>query len=427
MTEDRAARSPGRAGAGPTPEALGGFAVNLASFLVVVALIVAWPAPLWHDEHWYLQSVEALGRQGLGASFLRGLPGPAGPLYAVVHAACAPLTGLRPVGVRLVNAVLFLLTALALAATLRLRRVAFPVVRASHLMAAPVLYGALGTALTEVPAMLFFYAHLPLLLVAVARARSGRPGGIGLAVVAGLVCGVSILGRQQFLAALAAAPVLALGSTRTWPVLVAYAAAAVALPAVVFAIWGGIVPPGTAWVGGGVSPRNGALALSYAGVVYALYDVRGIVRHRVEFALIVVGAMAVNLALGLVTLIPMKTLAELCLPAWAVPAYARAACGAMLGFGAAFLAHLGRLAAARKGDSDYLYLCAALVLILSTCLKVTHMFSGRYVAPVVPLLVLVAAEGTADSYGKVARMALGCLVGLLVLATYFYNADRFGQ
>jgi hypothetical protein len=416
---------------GPSPETLGGFAVNLAGFLAVVALIVAWRVPFWHDEHWYLQSVAALRRQGPTVSFLRGLPGPAGPLYAVVHAACAPLTGLRPVGVRLVNALLFLLTALALAATLRRRGVAFPALRASHLMAAPVLYGVVGTALTEVPAMLLFYAHLPLLLAAVARARAGGKGagGMGLAVVAGLACGAAILGRQQFLAALAAAPVLALGAVgATGPVLAAYAASALALPAVVFAIWGGLVPPETAWVGGGASPRNGALALSYAGLIYAIYDVRWIVRHRVAFALIVAAATAANLGLGVVELIPLKTLAWLYLPARAVPYYARASCGVLLGFGAAFLAHLGRQAWARKDDVEYLYFCAALLAVLSSCFKVVHLFSGRYVAVVVPLLVLVAAgDAAAESWAKVARMALGCLVGLLSLYTYFYNAELFGR
>jgi hypothetical protein len=390
---------------------------------------VAWRVPFWHDEHWYLQSVAALRRQGPTVSFLRGLPGPAGPLYAVVHAACAPLTGLRPVGVRLVNALLFLLTALALAATLRRRGVAFPALRAWDLMAAPVLYGAVGTALTEVPAMLFFYAHLPLLLAAVERARTRGRGGLGLAVVGGLACGASILGRQQFLAALAAAPVLALGAVgATGPVLAAYAVSALALPAVVFAIWGGLVPPATAWVGGGVSPRNGALALSYAGLIYAIYDVRWIVRHRVAFALIVAAATAANLGLGVVELIPLETLARLYLPARAVPSYARASCGVLLGFGAAFLAHLGRQAWARKDDVEYLYFCAALLAVLSGCFKIVHLFSGRYVAAVVPLLVLVAAgDAAAESLAKVARMALGCLVGLLSLYTYFYNAELFGR
>src|SRR4051794_19074463 len=92
-------------------------AINVGAFLILLALAARGGVIyLQHDEGWYLETAEALRAKGLTAEFLRGLPGPAGPLYSVVHALFAPLTGLQRPGIRFVNMSLFALTVLAIAA-----------------------------------------------------------------------------------------------------------------------------------------------------------------------------------------------------------------------------------------------------------------------------------------------------------------------
>jgi hypothetical protein len=47
------------------------------------------------------------------------------------------------------------------------------------------------------------------------------------------------------------------------------------------------------------------------------------------------------------------------------------------------------------------------------------MFTGRYIAPAIPMLLIMGAERSRDTYGKAARLALGCVVGMVSFWAYF--------
>lgn len=389
--------------------------INVGAFLVLLALAARGRVIyLQHDEGWYLETAEAFRAKGLTAEFLREIPGPAGPLYSFVHALFAPLTGLRRPGIRFVNMFLFALTVLAIAALYRRRGLGHPLASACHLMAASIMYGAIGGALTDVPPLLCFTASLLALLTAVSAAEApgaaARARSVGLAVLAGACFGLAVLGRQQYLAALGALPVLALGSRAAWPALAAFVASGLAMPACVFAVWHGLVPPRTQGVGQGISVAYGMLSFGYAGAVYSIYDARFFLRRR--GLAIVAASVLVHLALGLREVEPSSTGAMLVLPVWLRAYFVPAACGALIGLGICLVVELAETAWANRRDRELAFLCAAAFFLLLTPLKINHLFSSRYVIPALPVVLLLAERGSPDSPWKALRMAAASVVGL---------------
>jgi hypothetical protein len=279
-----------------------------------------------------------------------------------------------------------------------------------------MMAGPIGTALTEVPALLFFCASLALLFPALDLAGRGRPSAYAAAVAAGLCLGIAVLGRQQFLVAAITAAVLV--RRRTWGVGLIYALLGVAVPLPVFLVWGGLVPPRTQAIEAGLSAEYALFAFSYAGVAYCLYDVSWILRRWRGFAAAVaLGALA-NVAAGAFQHYPFHVTAARALsPRW-LELYGLATTGAMLGFGAGFLALLASFAWQYRGDPAGLFACAAAAGLLAGSAR-GHMFAGRYIATSLPLLVVLAAGRVPDTYGKAARLAVGCAGGVVALLAYF--------
>ncbi len=399
----------------PTRATWACLAVCVAGFLGLMALVLLSPDRLWRDEAVYLPSVPELHRLGLSRAWLRELPGPAGPLYAVVHAGLEPLTHLRPWGIRFATAGLAVLTVLALGVDLRLRGIRSPFLRAPALIAAPMLGVSIGTAMTEMPALLFFCSSLAALLAALGRAERARPAAIVLAALAGLCCGVAITGRQQFLIVPFAAVVL--WRRATWRVVAVYVLFALAVPAPIFLAWRGLVPPQTQYVGEGISIVNGLLSFFYAGLVYCLYDVSWLARRRLLNTAVIALAIGLNVSWGLLRRLPFHDLANRYLPPGVRPYYGLVGCGAMLGFGIIFLGLLVHLVWERRDDRFLVFLCVASVLLLAGSAKTNHIFASRYIATALPMMVIIGTERAPDTSGKAARLALGCLGGMLSLAS----------
>src|SRR5262245_27197607 len=266
-------------------------AVGAAIFIAMVVRFAR--LPLTYDEPWYLSNVPEFQRLGLSRQFLRDLSGAAGPLYTVIQGLVAPWTGAVSPGVRAVNVVLLVVAAGALYALLRLldkpeNSRASAIVGAASLLGVPFLWPSAGMALTEIPAMLFVVLWLLMMWFAVGfPSISPRLRGV-LAVVAGLSFGLAVIGRQLVLLMLAGLAALGFRSSPerrpethqsgvTWfdfaplsrstaialAILTAIAAAVVIIP--VFWVWGGMTPPGMAYVGQGIALDRLPMAAAYIG------------------------------------------------------------------------------------------------------------------------------------------------------------------
>jgi thiamine transporter ThiT len=195
---------------------------------------------------------------------------------------------------------------------------------------------------------------------------------------------------------------------------------AVALTAPVFMVWGGLVPPRTAWSTAGLAPGNIVRGAGYAGVILLLITPRiyAPLQRRAWLGASALAAIPIAIMLGngfvplrttLMTLFGEHTLT---LVGW-VTAYLLSF--AALAFASCFTLHLWRH---RHEWLTRMTGAAALLGLLSNA-RITHQFSSRYVFVIVPLLVIAAAPAVRVTRWTPLQMTSAAGISLAALASYY--------
>ncbi len=382
------------------------------------------------DEQLYLRDVEVLHRYGWGKEFLLRLTGSAGPLYAVIHHILEPFTRLRPPYIRLVNIFFLAGTLILLARTLSL--IGFSGRSYSlYLLAIPMTYVTAGLALTEMPAIFFLSAGIYLVLRAIAV-----PSGVYLQVIClalgGICMGIAICGRQPYLVLLAALPVLFSGGrfeTNTWKLLLLLVFSLI-LPASVFYIWGGLVPPADALFYHGIEkggilyrPDFFLICLAYYAIVFLIIAPGFYLKPGRKMKLMLwvsyILMTALNWKFPWITFMPLHSFAEKIFTLPQVYTSASIFLGAALAWiGCYFLLNL-LIQLHRKGYQKYLlFFSIGLILIAVSCSKITWGFSSRYAAQAIPLLVLSGSYFRKESVLANVLLVSGVVIGLVSLISY---------
>ncbi|CAN0048612.1 unnamed protein product, partial [Phaeothamnion confervicola] len=243
-------------------------AVLLVAFLGLVMMVATSPDSFLHDGPAYVKYIPLLRQHGLTEAFLDSLPGAAGPLYAFVHLAFAPLTDLRPVGMRLVNVALLVVVAGILAAWLKQQNRRDYLVAAFSILIVPMTWVMAGLALTEMPAMVFATLSLYLLLKGTEALERGRPF-LRWFVASGICLAGAVWGRQPYLLLAGVPVVMALLDRRLRIAALVFAAIVVASAIPLIIAWEGLVPPDDG-ADEGLSLLHGAISLGYAGICFFL-------------------------------------------------------------------------------------------------------------------------------------------------------------
>jgi 4-amino-4-deoxy-L-arabinose transferase-like glycosyltransferase len=146
----------------------------------------------------------------------------------------------------LVNILLLLLLILVLSLTLqKIFKIPQPLVSSLTIMGLPMIWVITGMALTEIPAMLLATLAVFLIFIALEKIEDNQQMSLGIAALSGLCLGIAILGRQTFLVLVFILPILTISSSKkSWQPLILCWLTSGILPAIVFSVWGGLVPPG---------------------------------------------------------------------------------------------------------------------------------------------------------------------------------------
>jgi len=422
MTPDRdLLDSPGLPAAGADAKPHGARVALLvlaaAQIVVMFGFVLIRREPPHYDEPWYLGTVHLLHERGLSRQFLLDLPGPAGPLYTFVHALFEPATHLRVPLVRVVNPLILLLIMLLGYAGLRLRKSRDPLTGALAVLGVPMTWVISGMALTELPAMLFV-AVAVLMLLLVEQPNRSTPQRLLFAALGGLSLGIAVLGRQPFLVVLGGLPFLLRDVRRDLPPLVVFAGFTIAVTAPVFWVWRGLVPPNLAEVGRGIAWFHGMWSLCYGTVIVVLLAPAFLRLRLVEWVIIITTSVALSFALP-TGHVPMQTVAMRFLPASLLPLVERGVIIAGVGTAITFVVACVRRVLEHHQDRVFITLIIATGLLLLTPMKITHVFSTRYVAMTLPLIVLAVDRFARPNYWKVLRLSIGSVLGFLSLWSYF--------
>lgn len=395
-------------------------AVLLVAFLGLVTMVVTSPGAFLHDGPEYVKYVPLLRKHGLTEIFLDSLPGAAGPLYAFVHLAFAPLTDLRPIGMRLVNVALLVVVAGILATWLKQQNCRDYLAAAGSILIVPMTWVMAGLALTEMPAMVFATLSLYLLLKGVEALERERPV-LRWFLASGICLSVAVWGRQPYLLLAGVPAVMALLDRRLRLPALAFAAivGASAIPLVI--AWDGLVPPAEE-ADEGLSLLHGAISLGYAGICFFLLTPRLRWFSRKSFIVAAVVLAALNLWFGIVVYAPIEPLVDEFLSDSGMSAYGLAGGSAMLVCGLAFLAWMLEITWQDRGDLKKVAINVSLLCIVLSPAFIANFYASRYTAMALPYLILAVQPWRRWGWPTTAATVIGCGMGFVSLHGYYLLA-----
>ncbi len=397
--------------------------VGILGLLLLALLIASSPLTLCYDEPYHL----AVAHRVIESTWSEALVDPksqsaAGPLFAAVHVVLQPLTKLDAPGVRWVNYSLLLLTIVVLASSVTLTG-QLQWRPGLSLLSVPFLWPCVGMALTELPALLAFsiyiYCFLRLLEALGDNPVQVKPVFYVWSVAAGVALGASILGRQTYLIVVPSVLVLAFLKPRFWQLGVITIGTALLVCVWPFLLWKGLVPPSQQHTNSGLRLQNLMLSLTYVTAATIIIRPRWINFRNIPF-------VAVALLVGFVF-------------TWLSRDYNNPPAKSLLMrlFGEKFSLLLGFIVGAALGslsilwcietvkrgwrersDLGRLFLYATLLALIVAPLKVSHLFSSRYVVGALGVLVLVLFDNKTERFEN-SRLCLGILLGSFMLYTYY--------
>lgn len=392
-------------------------AVLLVAFLGLVTMVVTSPGAFLHDGPEYIKYVPLLRQHGLTEAFLDSLPGAAGPLYAFVHLAFAPLTELRPVGMRLVNVALLVVVAGTLAAWLKQQDCRDYLVAAGSILIVPMTWVMAGLALTEMPAMVFATLSLYLLLNGVEALEQERPV-LRWFVASGVCLAVAVWGRQPYLLLAGVPVVMAVLDRRLWIAALVFAAIVVASAMPLVVAWDGLVPPNDG-ADEGLSLLHGIISLGYIGICFFLLVPRLQWFSRKSFIVAAVILAALNTWFGVVVYAPLESLADAFLSDPGMSAYGLVGGSFMLVCGIAFLAWVLETTWQDRRDLRKVAINVSLLCIVLWPAFVANFYASRYTAMALPYLILAVQPWRRWGWATTAATLLGCGMGLVSLRGYY--------
>jgi hypothetical protein len=385
-----------------------------------------------------LTNVHLLHIYGFSTEYLKHHVGAAGPLYSVVHYFLEPFTKLQPPCLRFVNIVFLLGTIYLISSTLKL--LGYHKRYSLYIMAIPMTYVIAGLALTEMPAIFFLSTGI-FLVIKATRKSDFSTSSILLLIAAGGCISLAIIGRQPYLAVVAAFPILFIDKKidikRIFSFLM-FVTISLAMPLYIFYIWKGFVAPheaaffnGIAEEGVSYQPRFFILCLAYYAIVFFFIapgffiapnflvdDKKNI---AVIWSVVLVCTIAFNYYFRLIIFLPLFSVINKILPPGIIHA-------AQVLFGSTIIA-LAIVFVTRviykyyeKGYSKYyLFYAVASIFVAFTCIKITGQFSSRYAAQAIPLLIPLGNYFYKQNKFTIYTTAAGVLFGLISFLSYMLS------
>lgn len=336
------------------------------------------------DESGYFLNLELIDKYGISTTFLQHFSGMAGPLHPILHWLLKPITGAIPPGVRFVNFVILCFFIYHFRNSLGWR-----------IAWIPMTFICAGYAMTEFPAMLFLFLSSHLLK---------KESFINVSI-AGIFLALAIAGRWNYLALLP----LFWG----WYILknkdlnfknqfnflfktFVFVATSLSVPLWIFIAWGGLAPPEAAAVAGygtfDITPHHFILSSCFAGLMIILLYPQWFLllkSYSKEIGAAFVILVLLNLCFDFYSFLPAKSVFNRFLVEnqQFIIAILFGALAIFMAF--LFLFNLILQSLKRKNDWNYLFYAAAILIILLTAVKTTHIFSSRYPYQALPFLLLI--------------------------------------
>lgn len=364
-----------------------------------------------------------MNKFGLGNEFIQNLKGPAGPLYSYLHYLFYPISQGAVIPTRLLNVFLIVLTTITLYILLLEIK---PDIAYSALLICtiPMIFPTVGMALTEVPALLFFTLFL-FGLVKLEKANEKTHQYIWT-LIAAFSFSLAVSGRQPYL------PVIGLLffawihkelKLRIANVIILVITSLI-YPAYLFLTWNGLAPKegGDYTVKNFLSFPNLLIAFGYTSLIMVILSRQfyiELTKSRViKYLLIGILSSVIYYFLD-VGFIPMKTLFERVFNSNILLYLGALFVGFLTGISAFFMESLAH--GYRQNSTNIWYFISALgtLIIVFTCIRITHQFSSRYVFQAAPLMIILSTFTIKNDFKQRFLWGFGFLLGIISLIGYY--------
>lgn len=393
--------------------------------LALVGMIATSPSQLRYDEQFNLAVAHLVAKNGwLHALSSPETPSNVGPLSSAIHLTLSPITHLQPPAIRWVNFCCFLCVVVLLATHKPPEPLGTRLLSGCTLLAVPFLWPAVGMALTELPALVFFTGFVLLFLRLINSELELSRKTFGLALAAGFCLGTAILGRQTYLVVLPVLVMMMFWLREKWSSVLTCIITSLAVCSWLFVLWHGLAPPnyyrGTESSG---SFANLLFSLSYAAAATLFLNPAWLCRQRVTVWIIsTLCGFALSCFARNYENPPAKSLL--------VHTFGNQF-GLWIGFvvGCA-LAAIGAVWAwttfktfwRERRDPGQVFLLLSLGALVLAPMKVTTQFSSRYIVGALVVLFLVVGAPLESRRYWAARMFVGSVLGMAILWTYFQQS-----
>lgn len=400
-----------------------GLIAGILALSLLAVMIANSPSKLCYDEPFHLNLAQDVLERGWSVALTSpNNQSAAGPLYPAVHLFALQATRIEAPAVRFVNYFFLVAVIVTLAFSARDGSSKLAWLTGFSVVSVPFLWPCAGLALTELPALAAFSLFvLAMLHILRGEETDSLFRACGWAAAAGLLLGVSVLGRQTYLAVVPVVGFMCFLIPRKWPLLLLCLTVAAISCGWLFMLWGGLVPPAQAHVDGGLSLKHGVLSLSYVAAA-TLFLQPGWIKPSSRGISLGASGLGIVLALlcGDYTSPPAKSLLL-------------AVFGERAGLAVGFIVNslfmtagiLWAWTALRRcwqarGDPLRVFLFLTLFVLVAAPMKVSHTFSSRYLVGLLGVLVLVVEIPSITACRwYAARMSVGSVLGAATLWTYY--------
>ena len=214
---------------------------------------------------------------------------------------------------------------------------------------------------------------------------------------------------------------LFLASPKKWMLWLVCLAVAAGTCGWLFILWRGLVPPSQHHVDTGLRPDFGVLSVSYVAAATLFLSPQWFKIRNVKIAL---GAVLLGVGLALLTRDyaspPAKSLLlKIFGNQWGL--FVGFCIGALLTIVAVvWVWNTILIAWQERRDPVRVFLFLTLFSLVAAPMKVSHLFSSRYVVGLLGVLILVVGVSKTSAYSLTLRIALGSLAGAASLWTYLH-------
>lgn len=408
--------------------------MEVLAFLSMFILTIWYTKPMFWDEPGYLKEAALMYDQGISIELVRNSWNGAGPLTSFIQYLFQSITHFNVPGIRLVNEILLLFLTFVLALILKnIFNSRQYLIQAFSIISIPSIWIISGMVFSEIPAMLFSIAGVGLLLFVVNPERINKNVVqynlklYLLAVMGGLLFGISIVGRQTLLCLYIAFPVLIIHNLKNIRFFLTFIFSSLIFPVLLFSIWGGIVAPNVQHkVGEGFSLAIGFMTYAYAAGFIALIAPQFLCfnkSRKIIFASIL-SLISLNIATQMVRIERFEYQASF-LPSAIYEVYVNIFTSIVITLGLLFLFSIFRHLWNNRNHQINLFLGFSALLVCSTPIKLTHFFTSRYTAIAIPFIILFT-----DQYNngermiwKLLRLTVGAVAGFFILRNFYLDPN----